>query len=104
MCTDSTGYCPKHKTERQQSRETQRPNASTRGYDHKWRTLRNAHLKANPLCVMCLSFGKVERATVVDHIVPHKGDDELRLDPSNLQSLCTWHHRQKTAREMRHSQ
>jgi len=44
-------------------------------------------------------MGKLEKAVDVDHIIPHKGDDALRLDPANLQSLCKWHHRSKTARE-----
>lgn len=35
-----------------------------------------------------------ERATDVDHIV--RGDDH---DLGNLQALCGWHHRQKTAVE-----
>lgn len=35
-----------------------------------------------------------ELATEVDHIVP--GDNH---DPSNLRSLCEWHHRSKSSRE-----
>jgi 5-methylcytosine-specific restriction protein A len=51
---------------------------------------------------MCEAMGKVEKASEVDHIVPHKGDDLLRLDPENLESLCSWHHKSKTARERQH--
>ena len=39
------------------------------------------------------------RATVVDHIVPHRGDWDLFVDPANHQSLCKFHHDQKTMRE-----
>lgn len=35
-----------------------------------------------------------DRGTDVDHIIP--GDDH---DLGNLQLLCRWHHKQKTARE-----
>ena len=36
---------------------------------------------------------------MVDHIIPHKGDEALFWDEDNLQSLCTPCHNQKTARE-----
>ncbi len=38
-------------------------------------------------------------ADVVDHIIPHKGDQSLFWDSSNWQPLCKHHHDQKTARE-----
>ncbi|MCC7419957.1 MAG: HNH endonuclease [Planctomycetaceae bacterium] len=39
---------------------------------------------------------------VVDHRIPFNGpDDPLRLDPSNLQSLCRRHHGLKTHRDLR---
>lgn len=39
-------------------------------------------------------------ATIVDHIVPHKGDLVLFHDPENLQSLCKpCHDRDKAAIE-----
>lgn len=36
----------------------------------------------------------IESATDVDHIIP--GNDH---SPANLQSLCGWHHKRKSARE-----
>lgn len=39
------------------------------------------------------------KATVVDHIVPHRGGWNLFVDPANHQSLCKFHHDQKTMRE-----
>ncbi len=89
------GRCPQHR------RPDARPTATERGYDATWRRLRAKHLKENPLCVMCLAMGREEKATEVDHIIPHKGDDALRLEAGNLQSLCPWHHKSKTARERR---
>lgn len=41
---------------------------------------------------MCERMGKLIVANVVDHIVPVRVDPTRRLDPSNLQSLCTSHH------------
>lgn len=35
----------------------------------------------------------------VDHIIPHRGDDALRLALSNLQTLCNVCHSRKTASE-----
>jgi 5-methylcytosine-specific restriction protein A len=48
------------------------------------------------LCAQCEQEGQTTLAQEVDHIVPFKGkDDPLRLDPKNLQSLCSYHHHQK---------
>ena len=55
----------------------------------RWRRERLNHLKSNPLCVMCLRMGRTTQATVVDHIEPHKGNEELFWDRNNWQSLCT---------------
>ena len=56
-------------------------------------------LNRNPLCVECLKEGRTEPATVVDHIIPHRGDRELFWQKSNWQSLCAYHHGVKTAKE-----
>ena len=71
---------------------TPRPSASARGYDARWRTRRAHFLQRNPLCVMCHAAGRVVVATVVDHIVAHKGDPQLFNDPNNWQALCKAHH------------
>ena len=76
-----------------------RGSASQRGYDNKWRKYRKSFLEQNPLCVMCEHEGDITVATVVDHIIPHKGDQELFWDWENHQALCEFHHNQKTARE-----
>ena len=67
-----------------------RGSSSQRGYDARWRRLRARKLRADPICAECLKDGdRVTEATHVDHIVPFKGkNDPLRLDYSNLQSLC----------------
>jgi 5-methylcytosine-specific restriction protein A len=48
---------------------------------------------------MCLAEGRATAATVVDHIIAHRGNEHLRMDPKNWQPLCKRHHDQKTARE-----
>lgn len=32
--------------------------------------------------------GQVVAATIVDHVIPHRGDQQLFWDKSNWQSLC----------------
>lgn len=69
-----------------------RPSARQRGYDHRWEKARIAYLRAHPLCVMCKERGRIEVATVVDHIKPHKGNAGLFWDRDNWQALCKTHH------------
>jgi len=72
--------------------------AHQRGYDSRWQRARLAFLHAHPLCVHCEQEGRVAPATVVDHIVPHRGDRARFWDQANWQPLCTYHHNAKTAR------
>lgn len=60
--------------------------------DRRWRKLREQHLAENPLCVRCKQQGRVRAGVVVDHIIPHKKNQELFWDRSNLQTLCNEHH------------
>ena len=61
-----------------------------------------ARIKANPmiadhpLCAKCRENGKLTPATVVDHIIPHRGDPVLFWDRSNWQPLCKDCHDRKT--------
>lgn len=91
-------YCDVHKRQ-SNDYDRYRGNSSQRGYDSKWRKARIAYLKEHPLCVECLKEGRVEPATVVDHIKPHRGDKKLFWDKSNWQPFCKRHHDIKTARE-----
>lgn len=45
--------------------------------------------------------GVIAAADVVDHIVPHRGDQSLFWDESNWQALCKRHHDIKTSTEER---
>ena len=61
-------------------------------YDHRWRKARVNFLASNGLCIACKRSGKVVKATIVDHIIPHKGNPTLFWDPKNWQPLCKRHH------------
>lgn len=45
---------------------------------------------------MCLAMNRQTPATVVDHIIPHTGNDKLFWDKDNWQSLCKSCHDSKT--------
>ena len=88
-------YCEKHRA----SHPEETRSASYRGYGNAWQRVRKQYLAAHPLCVMCEAEGRYSRATVVDHIQPHRGDRELFWDQSNWQPLCKAHHDKKTGLE-----
>ena len=79
-----------------------------RGYTYRW-TLAAARFRERyPLCGMrpdgrppvlsaCYDGGRVTLATVVDHVMPHRGSPSLFWDEGNWQSLCAACHAHKTA-------
>ena len=81
-----------------------RASASVRGYDSRWEKARKRFLKAHPLCVRCMEQGRVVRANVVDHVIPHRGDAKLFWDEANWQSLCKSCHDHKTMTEDRYQE
>lgn len=93
-------YCDEHKA----LHVSDRVNAARRGYESRWRAARNRFLKSNPLCVKCKEEGKLTKATVVDHIKPHRGDKNLFWDESNWQPLCKSCHDTKTMTEDRYEE
>lgn len=78
----------------QKAYDQQRGTAAERGYDRRWRAIRQMYLRNHPLCVACLAADRTTAATDVDHIIPRRqgGTD----DPANLQSLCHSCHSKKT--------
>jgi len=91
------GYCPKHKPQHQRGRSAEY---------HGWyslpiwtKRLRPEQLLREPFCRKCAEQGRRTKATVVDHVRPFRGDWLLFVDPGNHQSLCKYHHDQKTAHE-----
>lgn len=91
-------YCKEHQQE-SKGYDRYRGTSTQRGYDHKWRAARNRYLAQHPLCKECFGAGRLNAATAVDHIVPHKGDKKLFWDKSNWQPLCASCHSRKTATE-----
>lgn len=73
--------------------------STQRGYGYKWQKARERFLSLNPLCVYCERNNRVTVATVVDHIIPHKGDQVLFWDESKWQSLCASCHSSVKQRE-----
>ena len=90
--------------DRNHDHDRRRGSFRERGYDARWGKARAAFLKQNPLCVMCLHAGRPVRATVVDHIVPHRGDQRLFWDEANWQPLCRTHHNSTKQRMERGSE
>jgi 5-methylcytosine-specific restriction enzyme A len=80
--------CKKQATrERNRRHDANRPTARQRGYSRAWERERDLWLAHHPDCNFC---GKP--ATLVDHIIAHKGDQSLFWDWRNWQSLCTTCH------------
>lgn len=89
-------YCEKHKALHPEEIRS----AAGRGYTAAWRKASKAFLRdVQPLCQQCLKEGRYTKATVVDHIVPHRGDPKLFWDKTNWQGLCKRCHDRKTRQE-----
>lgn len=80
----------------ERQRERERMTAAQRGYDASWRNARRAYLANHPLCKECEKQGKLTPATVIDHIIPHRGNKKLFWDMGNWQPLCETCHDKKT--------
>lgn len=94
LTDSSTGYCVLHQKESYLRYDRYRQTSSQRGYDSRWRRYRGWFLAQHPVCARCGGI-----ATVVDHIVPHKGDAALFWDSNNHQPLCKRCHDRKTVCE-----
>ena len=89
---------------KQPSWRTAKGSSSDRGYGWAWQKARRAYLAEHPLCVMCNAVKRVTAANVVDHIIPHRGNQELFWDEANWQALCKTHHdTDKAEQEGRHA-
>lgn len=75
--------------------------SAARGYGYRWQQYRLSYLRQHPLCVRCKALGMVVEATIVDHVVPHQGDQVLFWDERNHQALCKPCHDGDKAREER---
>jgi 5-methylcytosine-specific restriction protein A len=87
------GRCPAHARQADRARGS----ASQRLYGHAWHKARTAYLEVHPLCLACLREDVTTPASVVDHVVPHKGNLQLFWSEDNWRPLCARHHSMKTA-------
>lgn len=89
---ESGAYCDIHAKQVRRQYDSQRGSSADRGYNGRWQKARITFLSRNPLCKMCEEEGHVTEATVVDHIIPHRGDQDRFWDTDNWQPLCKRHH------------
>jgi 5-methylcytosine-specific restriction endonuclease McrA len=54
----------------------------------RWKRASFQFRRANPLCLGCRAIGVKTKATLVDHIIPHRGDRERFWNPHNMQPCC----------------
>ncbi len=93
--------------------------STERGYGYRWQQERGEYLRLHPFCVMCLDSLGIARdtsiedvvldcaergvpapmASVVDHVIAHRGSQILFWDRSNWQGLCSTHHSRDKQRE-----
>lgn len=80
--------CNAHERMRAARDRERRGSAHERGYTARWQRYRLTFLAQHPLCAECERAGRIVPATVVDHVVPHKGDEALFWDHANHRPLC----------------
>ncbi|MGJ9381521.1 HNH endonuclease [Salipaludibacillus sp. CF4.18] len=68
----------------------------------EWKAVRNvARARVNNLCEICLNEDVITVADVADHIIPIKVNWNKRLELSNIQMCCHFHHNLKTQEDKR---
>jgi 5-methylcytosine-specific restriction protein A len=80
--------------------EAMRSVAKAPRYGSDWRKVRFQKLRMNPICELCHVDHIITEATVVHHLIDVAERPDLRLEMSNLQSLCKSHHDSITATRM----
>jgi len=55
-------------------------------------------LADHPLCAECRRQGRTTAADVVDHVIPHRGNEDRFWNVRNWQALCKSCHDAKTLR------
>lgn len=91
-------YCEIHKN-LNYGYDQQRKSSCKRGYGRAWQKSSKTFLLNHPFCARCLQKNIHTKSIVVDHIVPHKGNQKLFWDKNNWQPLCKQCHDIKTATE-----
>lgn len=93
---DSGRLCLRHAAEQGSRRLSRTP--WRRLYDRRWQKARKRFLRRHPVCEECERVGQITEAKVVDHRIPHRGDERLFWDETNWSALCKPHHDVKSAR------
>jgi len=75
-----------------QEADKRRGTARERGYTSRWDREATVFKRNNPLCLGCQAVGRTAAAVVVDHTMPHRGDQKLFWERANRQPSCKWHH------------
>jgi 5-methylcytosine-specific restriction protein A len=88
------GYCATHASS-DSNRRNPEPGNLNPG-NARFRRLRHFFLVKHPMCNAC----KREPATILDHVIPHRGISPLFWSQNNWQGLCVHCHGVKTAREV----
>ncbi len=70
-----------------------------RGYGSRWQRASRAFLAANALCSSCKARGRLTVASLVDHTIPHRGDQALFWNTDNWSPMCAPCHAGKTLAE-----
>ena len=92
--------------------------STARGYGYAWQKARAGYLLSHPWCVRCLGEAGIHTADateamaqcmakgippppaqVVDHKIPHRGNQALFWDKVNWQALCSTHHSRDKQKE-----
>jgi hypothetical protein len=68
-------------------------NTAQYGYDSEWNKLSARVRQDQPLCEMCAKCGIATAASEVHHIIPIDEAPWLRLERSNLMSVCNACHK-----------
>jgi 5-methylcytosine-specific restriction protein A len=66
----------------------------SRGYDFTWRKLSKSYRVENPFCEVCFDRGKLTAVQEVHHKIKISDRPDLRLEWSNLMSVCRQCHKE----------
>ncbi len=69
-----------------------REGARSRGYDGRWDKAISTYKQRHPYCLGCAAVGLRTKTDVVDHVIPHKGNQSVFWDTAAWQPACRHHH------------
>lgn len=93
------GRCPTHASQHEQTHRIANLDTKALFNSPRWKQARKIHLQNEPLCRPHKQQGLLHRGTVVDHIIPHRGDETLFWDTNNWQTVCLSYHGAKSQAE-----